>query len=333
MSFDLRKTALKTRLGNLTAKSILLLICDYARVDGYTWLSIERIARELDGNKRTVQRVFQVFAAIGLIELQSRGPRRTPGIQVNLGRLGANLAEEYAAEFQAAQGKTPGARCRRRTVSPRQRSLFADEDVAETPRANVSETPGNVSETLENVSETFLSDSLKGVTASTEPQGEPYRARPQAATVFTKVTIRPMHPEAAAELRAAVWLFEELAVPSDFAMRDLGAQAIRMQAAEWGGIEPAAKRILQAARRAKANGFTKWCFWFKDQGYLEKPTMGGMMYVNRSEQRANGNLAAREAYLARCNNGTPYDIGRSAASGDRITDLRGLLLEARQLPA
>ena len=324
MSFDLRKTARKTRLGNLSAKSILLLICDYARVDGYAWPSIERIAQELDGNRRTVQRVFQVFAAIGLIELQSRGPKRTPGIQVNLERLGKNLSEEYAAESRAAQGKTPGARCRRRTVSPRQSSLFAED---------VAETRPNVAETRPNVAETFSPHPYIGVTASTEPQGEPYRARPQAATVFTRVTIRPMHPEAAAELRAAAWLFEELAVPSDFAMRDLGAQAIRMQAAEWGGIEPAAKRILEAARRAKANGFTKWCFWFKDQGYLEKPTMGGMMYVNRSEQRANGNLAARDAYLARCNHGTPYDTGRSAASGDRITDFRGLLLEARQLPA
>jgi hypothetical protein len=323
VSFDLRKPARKTRLGNLTAKSILLLICDYASVDGYTWLSIERIAQELDGNKRTVQRVFQVFAAIGLIELRSRGPKRSPGIQLNLGRLGTNLIEEYALESRAAQGKMPGARCRRRTVSPRQGSFFDDD-------ANVAETRENVAETRENVAETFLSDSLKGVNASREPQGEPY---PRAATVFTKINVQPMNQEAAAELRAAVWLFEELAVPSDFAMRDLGAQAIRMQAAEWGGIEPAARRILEAARRAKANGFTKWCFWFKDQGYLEQ--MGGMYAggcINRAQQRTNGNLAALATFNAWLNNRGDADGSRGdAASSTYTANLTALPQISRQL--
>jgi hypothetical protein len=94
--------------------------------------------------------------------------------------------------------------------------------------------------------------------------------------------MRPVNFDTGEAMMAAVWLFEELAVPSDFGMRNLAAQAIRMQAVEWGGVKAAAERILKAAQRAKANGETHWRFWLTDQGYLEQQAQGGK--VNGTNQ-------------------------------------------------
>jgi hypothetical protein len=77
-----------------------------------------------------------------------------------------------------------------------------------------------------------------------------------------------VNSERSAEMQAASWLFEELEAPSDFATRDLAAQAIRLQARQWGGIQQAAERILVSAKAAKATGQTRWRFWFLDSGYL-----------------------------------------------------------------
>jgi hypothetical protein len=89
-------------------------------------------------------------------------------------------------------------------------------------------------------------------------------------------------PDAGAEMMAAVWIFDELAVPSDFGMRSLAAQAIRLQAKDWGGVQAAAERILKAAKEAQANGETRWRFWFEDCGYLRD---AGQQGTNRGGLR------------------------------------------------
>jgi hypothetical protein len=97
---------------------------------------------------------------------------------------------------------------------------------------------------------------------------------------------------------AAIRLFDELRAPSDHQTRDLAAQAIRMQAREWGGISQAAERILEAAKTAKDNGETRWRFWFQDAGYLCESTSGNEMKGewNGGQQRSNANeKAARRA--------------------------------------
>lgn len=101
-----------------------------------------------------------------------------------------------------------------------------------------------------------------------EPSGEPSGAQEARPVPPATDKLRPVNPDAGEELMTAVWFFEELEVPSDFGMRDLAAQAIRMQSRAWGGVQTAAERILKAAKDAKANGETRWRFWLTDRGYL-----------------------------------------------------------------
>jgi Helix-turn-helix domain len=320
MSYQIQNAAYLTRLGNLPAKFVLQIICDHAGPDGFGWPSIERIAFRTEIKRRTVQRVFQVFAAIGLIELRDRGPGTvTPGIQVNLERLGSDLTEEYAFHWRAAQGKRPGARCPRVRVA----RCVSGELFAATTQ-NVSETPENVSQTPENVSQTFSPNPYIGRSVSTGPVGEPSPARPRFCA---RRAIPPSDP---AELQARR-LFEELKVPSDSGLRDLGAQAIRMQSAEWGGPEPAMQRILEAARRARASGVSRWRFWLMDQGYLPGYTPeGGYRHgsFNRSQQRTNGNLAALAESIARDNQEDAGDFGRGETNFDQFFNTRPLCITA-----
>jgi hypothetical protein len=90
-----------------------------------------------------------------------------------------------------------------------------------------------------------------------EQEREPEQGKRQTAPPPATETLRAINPDAGEELMAAVWFFEEPGVPSDFGMRNLAAQAIRMQAKEWGGMQPAAERILARARKAKSEGETR----------------------------------------------------------------------------
>ena len=79
----------------------------------------------------------------------------------------------------------------------------------------------------------------------------------------------PVNPDAGEDLMAATWLFEELAIPSDFGTRAVAAEAIRMLAKSVGGIEQAAQQILEAGQAARARGETVNRFWFTDQRYVQ----------------------------------------------------------------
>ena len=81
MSVDVTPLAYKTKLGNPTAKSVLVLLSDCANDEGYGWPSVERIAEKTEIAARTVMRILQVFVDIGLIEKQDRGKHRTPGLR------------------------------------------------------------------------------------------------------------------------------------------------------------------------------------------------------------------------------------------------------------
>jgi hypothetical protein len=181
VSHEWIKPAYETRLGNPIAKGVLALIADQMNGEGYGWPSIDFIVRLTEQNKRTVLRVIQVFIEIGLIIKIDRGPRRTPGIQLNTELLGANLVERYAEQFRLAQGKTSGSGKRLRDIE--------ENNVSET-HENVSETHENVSETHENVSETFPPHPLLG-----RPVIDPLKTQPHSPQKL------PTSPERIEELR------------------------------------------------------------------------------------------------------------------------------------
>jgi hypothetical protein len=147
MSVDVTPLAYKTRLGNLTAKSVLVLLADCANDDGYGWPSEEKIADKTEIRMRTVKRILQVFVAIGLIARIDRGKHKTPGLQLAIEKLGTDLAAQFAAAYRSAQSKE----CRR----------DIDADVAATSNC--------VAETSGNVAETFPLKPLKGGTVKEPP--------------------------------------------------------------------------------------------------------------------------------------------------------------------
>jgi hypothetical protein len=138
---------------------------------------------------------------------------------------------------------------------------------------------------------------LNGVTVK-EPSGEPSQPPP-----ISPANLRPVNPDAGEERMAAVWLFEELAIPSDFGTRDVAAAAIRMLAKSAGGIERASQQILEAGRVARARGETVNRFWFTDQRYMQaESTTGGNNGANRSSvthERVRANKRAIAEALAR----------------------------------
>jgi hypothetical protein len=137
MSVEITPLVWRTKLGNLTAKSILVLIGDQSNVEGFSYPSIEYISDRTEIRQRTVRRMIQIFSEINLLTKTDRGPRSTPGIQLNLARLEHDLREDFARQFRAAEGKTPS----------------YSHGLRDHPQA-VSETGKVVSETAEVVSET-----------------------------------------------------------------------------------------------------------------------------------------------------------------------------------
>jgi hypothetical protein len=136
---------------------------------------------------------------------------------------------------------------------------------------------------------------------------------------------RPVNPDPGAELMAAVWFFEELAIPSDPGTRIVAAEAIRMLAKTAGGIQQAAEQILQAAKAARDKGETVNRFWFTDQRYMpadkaQGATTGGSSGANRSSithERVSANKRALAEALARRGSG---GVGSTAgADGGQVS--------------
>jgi len=159
---------------------------------------------------------------------------------------------------------------------------------------------------------------LNGVSI-TDPSGN----RPPARAPAPPQT-RPVNPDAGEEFMAAVWLFEELAIPSDFGTRAVAAEAIRMLAKSAGGIERAAQQILEAGQAARARGETVNRFWFTDQRYMQaekaQGSTGGNNGASRSSvthERVSANKRAITEALARRGSGGAGSV--AGADGGQVS--------------
>jgi hypothetical protein len=182
------RPAYKTRLGNLTAKSVLVLLADQVNAEGFGWPSIDFIVKGTEINKRTVLRVIQIFGEINLLTKVHRGPKRTLGIQLNLERLGSDLSSEYSERLHVAEGEAAGYE-RPATSVPQ----TCGKCLTDTP-VDVSQTPESVSQTPESVSQTFPPHPHKG-----GPVNDPLMTHPPTPH---RGTVRPISPEREEELRA-----------------------------------------------------------------------------------------------------------------------------------
>jgi hypothetical protein len=174
MSWENLKDAYRTRLGNLTAKSVLVLIVDEANAEGLAFVGLERVASLTEINKRTALRIVQVFGEIDLVgrtEAWLKG-RMKPAFQVNLAKLGMDLSEPFSEAYGKAQRKSAGGKC----------LSDMDEGVAATRRS--------VAETRTGVAETQPPDPLIG-RSPVVPFGSPTPIAPlQGAVEFQRAVER-----------------------------------------------------------------------------------------------------------------------------------------------
>lgn len=153
MSNEVTVPAYKTKLGNSTAKGILILLADHSNSNGFSFPSIDTIADRAELSKRQVLRVIQVFQEIGLVERKKiKGQNYKHSFQINLSLLETDLKAKFKAAFQSAQKKS-----------------VSETSVRNSPKS-VSATQKDVSETQKSVSETLPPDPLIGRTVN-EPSG------------------------------------------------------------------------------------------------------------------------------------------------------------------
>ena len=136
-----------TKLGNLTAKSVLVLLADESNTHGFSWPSIERIALKTEVSKRTVLRMLQVLADIGLLgrttHLLANG-KMVPAYQICVEKLGTDQRQAFEAAYKKAQSKHEDAGV----------AETAGDNVAETEPASVVATVDSVAATQESVAAT-----------------------------------------------------------------------------------------------------------------------------------------------------------------------------------
>lgn len=193
MSSENYAPAWRTKLGNLTAKSVLVHLADEAdATDGVAFSRLERIAELTEVKKRTVLRILSVFEAIGLLqrtEAMLHGKMR-PALQLNLAMLGGDLRAEFAAAYQGAMGKeAPPAR------NDRQRDAGAAGCRSDTGKCR-SDTPKSVAATRESVAATRES------VAATQPPN-PHKGVPRCVPVCPTPPTPPLPREGEKERELA----------------------------------------------------------------------------------------------------------------------------------
>lgn len=284
-----------------TLTSVLLVLANSADDNGGNCFPGNAlIAERTRYSERTVIRAVVELERQGWITvLQRRGGRPKRGARKH------ELAE-YHTQYKINVAKLKG--CQDVAVSQAIGAEATDE--TGTPKGCQSDTV-SAQERVTAVQETMTLATEKGDSDDKPPHPlngvsitDPSGSRAHVPPVATQA--RPVNPEAGAEMMAATWLFEELAIPSDFGTRAVAAEAIRMLAKSAGGIEQAGQQILEAAQAARARGETVNRFWFTDQRYMQAdkaqgPT-GGSNGTSRSSvthERVSANKRAIAEALAR----------------------------------
>jgi len=90
MSFEAMAWAIKQKVGNSTAKFILLMVANYADDEGRAWPSQDTIAEAIEGSRHTVMRALEFLEEGGFLTRTRRhredGSRRPDIIHLDLSR-------------------------------------------------------------------------------------------------------------------------------------------------------------------------------------------------------------------------------------------------------
>jgi DNA-binding MarR family transcriptional regulator len=270
------------------ARYVYLAIADYANEVGFAFPSLEALIAKTRLSKSTVRRCIANLEADGWLEVK-RG-------------VGKGKRSEYTLKEIS-----------KRAFLPNTKGVTASEKRCQCDNEKESQRQAK------GVTATKPPYPLIGVTVIEPPlnhQGEPSCSQGVETASTGHNTPRYESAVPGEEMQAAIWLFNKLGAPSDHQTRDLAAQAIRIQAREWSGIQQAAQKILEAAKAAKSAGETRWRFWFADAGYLRKSTRKNEMKgeCNGGQQRSDANEEAARRALERLTGKCAEGNGRDAAS-------------------
>lgn len=317
MSHEWIKPAYETRLGNPIAKSVLVLLADQVNGEGFGWPSMDFIVKLTEQNARTVRRVIQIFIRLELVMKVSRGPKRTPGMQLNLALLGTDLRAEFAKYHRASQGSKNGLTDRERTVS---------------------QTTKTVSQTAEAVSQTVpphpligrpVNDPLMTLTPMSAYADIP----PNPSQLFRELEeTQPASGKAEKILETWNRTIEHTLLPQAKRLNPSRAKAInaRLKEPGWFAEFEAACRTVAADKRYHGNNRSGWVCDLdfllqpgKTTQVAEKATSnlkaqrGGVSdgFINRAQQRTNSNLAAFVAAAESIGDHVVADSTRGSETG------------------
>lgn len=109
MSFDVISAAYRTKLGNIPAKSVLVMLADAGGHEGTCFPSTGYIADRTEIQRRTVYRIIQVFQSLGLLSPEvipaSKRHPEMPGFRINLEMLGLDLSGDFGSLYDRARSK------------------------------------------------------------------------------------------------------------------------------------------------------------------------------------------------------------------------------------
>ena len=189
-AFDVQQAVRRTSLGNSSAKSVLQVLAAAVDSKGWCFVSTENVIAESDVDLRTLQKIKQVFARMGLLKhvrltrvematLRQRGgigAFREEEWQLNLEMLGQDLSAKYTALLSQVNGKAERLVVVRGKAKPGPSSAAAA-DAADSPqRAAAAELCAAAA---------FPSDSLLGKN-SIEHHGTPSHTERMAMGVDAK---------------------------------------------------------------------------------------------------------------------------------------------------
>jgi DNA-binding MarR family transcriptional regulator len=95
MSVYLIESAYQTRLGNPTAKGILVFLADTLNGEGYGSPSHRYIANRTETSRATVFRMIQIFESIGLLKRVKSPHDGAFAVQLNVDLLGKDLTVAF----------------------------------------------------------------------------------------------------------------------------------------------------------------------------------------------------------------------------------------------
>ncbi len=173
MSKEITPLAYQTKLGNATAKHVLVLIADVCNADGFGWPGLDMIVELTEVSMRTVRRLLQVFEAIGLMERSKHTLQQgryagmeVTAYQIHVEMLGGDLQAEFATAYRQAQSK--GAKS---DDEAGEEGVAATSDECRRDTKNVAATCRGVAETQKGVAATLPPHPLLGRTVKEPSSG------------------------------------------------------------------------------------------------------------------------------------------------------------------